>query len=171
MFKSSGYQRKDIERTLMHKTELSKIWVFTAVTMKKAVFWDIKIQSIPHRRHITSPLQELSQLMLCKIWGLHGHDYEEWVKIPKYLYQGTLCSILGKEICYKPEGRWLETWTDKWFLLIYLILPAAQAAGFTQPLTEMRIRSRKIMFLGSKARLTPTANKFTAVSRLSTCNP
>jgi hypothetical protein len=31
--------------------------VFTAVTMKNAVFWDIKTQFILHRRHITSPLQ------------------------------------------------------------------------------------------------------------------
>jgi hypothetical protein len=29
----------------------------TAVTMKNAVFWDIKTQFVPHRRHITSPLQ------------------------------------------------------------------------------------------------------------------
>jgi hypothetical protein len=26
--------------------------VFTAVTMKNGVFWDIKIQFLPHRRHI-----------------------------------------------------------------------------------------------------------------------
>jgi hypothetical protein len=31
--------------------------VFTAVTMKNAIFWDIKTQFVPHRRHITSPLQ------------------------------------------------------------------------------------------------------------------
>jgi hypothetical protein len=31
--------------------------VFTTVTMKNAVFWDIKTQFLPHRRHITSPLQ------------------------------------------------------------------------------------------------------------------
>jgi hypothetical protein len=31
--------------------------VFTAVTMKNAVFWDIKTQFVPHRRHVTSPLQ------------------------------------------------------------------------------------------------------------------
>jgi hypothetical protein len=31
--------------------------VSTAVTMKNAIFWDIKTQFIPHRRHITSPLQ------------------------------------------------------------------------------------------------------------------
>jgi hypothetical protein len=33
-----------------------KLEVFTAVTMKNAVFWDIK-KFIRHRRHITSPLQ------------------------------------------------------------------------------------------------------------------
>jgi hypothetical protein len=31
--------------------------VCTAVTMKNVVFWDIKTQFVPHRRHITSPLQ------------------------------------------------------------------------------------------------------------------
>jgi hypothetical protein len=30
--------------------------VFTAVTMKNVVFWDIKALFVPHRRHITSPL-------------------------------------------------------------------------------------------------------------------
>jgi hypothetical protein len=30
---------------------------FTAVTMKNVVFWDIDTQFVPHRRHITSPLQ------------------------------------------------------------------------------------------------------------------
>jgi hypothetical protein len=31
--------------------------VFTAVTMKNVVFWDIKTQFVLHRRHITSLLQ------------------------------------------------------------------------------------------------------------------
>jgi hypothetical protein len=31
--------------------------VFTAVTMKDVVFWDIKTQFVLHRRHVTSPLQ------------------------------------------------------------------------------------------------------------------
>jgi hypothetical protein len=31
--------------------------VFTAVTMKNVVFWDIKTQFVFHRRHITSPLE------------------------------------------------------------------------------------------------------------------
>jgi hypothetical protein len=34
-----------------------KFEAFRAVTMKNAVFWDIKSQFIPHRKHITSPLQ------------------------------------------------------------------------------------------------------------------
>jgi hypothetical protein len=32
----------------------------TAVTMKNAVFWDIRTQFIPHRKHITCPLQSLA---------------------------------------------------------------------------------------------------------------
>jgi hypothetical protein len=31
--------------------------VFTAMTMKSVVLWDIKTQFVLHRRHITSPLQ------------------------------------------------------------------------------------------------------------------
>jgi hypothetical protein len=31
--------------------------VITAVTMKNVVFWVIETQFLPHRRHITSPLQ------------------------------------------------------------------------------------------------------------------
>jgi hypothetical protein len=46
----------------------SKIYVrsglFMAVTMKNAAFWDIKTQTVPHRRHINSPLQNR---ILCKI--------------------------------------------------------------------------------------------------------
>jgi hypothetical protein len=34
--------------------------IYTAVTMKIAVFWDIKIQFVPHMRHIISPLQSLA---------------------------------------------------------------------------------------------------------------
>jgi hypothetical protein len=31
--------------------------LFTAVTMKNVVFWDINTQFVPYRRHITPPLQ------------------------------------------------------------------------------------------------------------------
>jgi hypothetical protein len=36
---------------------LYRFEVLTAVTMKNVVFWDIKTQFVPQRRHITSPLQ------------------------------------------------------------------------------------------------------------------
>jgi hypothetical protein len=36
---------------------LVRFYVLTAVAMKNAVFWDIKTQFVPHRRHITSLLQ------------------------------------------------------------------------------------------------------------------
>jgi hypothetical protein len=49
--------------------------VFTAVTMKNAFFWDIETQFVRDKKHITSPLRSL--LMLCKIWGFQGCDYEE----------------------------------------------------------------------------------------------
>jgi hypothetical protein len=39
------------------ETVLLSFEVFTAVTMKNAVFWDIKPQFVRNRRNITSPLQ------------------------------------------------------------------------------------------------------------------
>jgi hypothetical protein len=45
--------------------------------MKNGVFWDIKPQFLPHRRHIISSAGS-SQLMLCKILGFYGGDYEKW---------------------------------------------------------------------------------------------
>jgi hypothetical protein len=34
-----------------------RLEVFKAGTMKNVVFWDIKIQLVPHRKHIISSLQ------------------------------------------------------------------------------------------------------------------
>jgi hypothetical protein len=48
----------------------------TAVTVKNAVFWDIKTQFVHHRRHYVS-VTEPSRLMLCNLWGFHSGDYEE----------------------------------------------------------------------------------------------
>jgi hypothetical protein len=48
----------------------------------KNVFWGVKSEFVRHRRHITTPLP--SQLMLCKISGFRGGDYEE-------------CRLLGYE--------------------------------------------------------------------------
>jgi hypothetical protein len=50
--------------------------VFTAVAMRNGSFWDIKSLFVPHRKHYVSAT-EPSRLMLCKIWGFHGGDYEE----------------------------------------------------------------------------------------------
>jgi hypothetical protein len=48
---------------------------------------------------------------------------------------------------------------------IYLILPAALALGFTQPLTDTSAKSRKIiMFLGSRTRPVHRADSLAAIS-------
>jgi hypothetical protein len=49
--------------------------ILTAVTMKTVVFWDIKPQFVPHRRHYFSATEN-SRLILCKISDFHGGDYE-----------------------------------------------------------------------------------------------
>jgi hypothetical protein len=43
--------------------------------MKTAVFCDIETQFVPHRKHITSPLQ--SPASKCYVRRLQGDDYEE----------------------------------------------------------------------------------------------
>jgi hypothetical protein len=40
------------ERVIFVRSE-----VFTAGTVKNDIFWDIKTQFVPHRRHMTCPLQ------------------------------------------------------------------------------------------------------------------
>jgi hypothetical protein len=50
--------------------------VLMAVAMERAVFWDIKTQFLPHRKHYVSA-RETSRLRLCKICVFHGSDYEE----------------------------------------------------------------------------------------------
>jgi hypothetical protein len=47
--------------------------VFTAVTVKNAVFWDRKPQFLPHRKYYVSAT-EPSRLMPCKLWGFHSGD-------------------------------------------------------------------------------------------------
>jgi hypothetical protein len=58
---------------------------------------------------------------------------------------------MAKTLCYKPEGRWFQ-------ILLH------NALGFTQPLTEMSIRSRKIMFVRSRARSVSRPDNLTAIS-------
>jgi hypothetical protein len=52
------------------------IFYLTFINAANTVFWGIKMQLVPHRKHITSPT-EPSLLMRCKILGFHGGDYEE----------------------------------------------------------------------------------------------
>jgi hypothetical protein len=53
--------------------------VFTAVTMRNAVFWDIEnpVRTSEEPRHASATKHDM--LILCKIWGSHGsdHDYEK----------------------------------------------------------------------------------------------
>jgi hypothetical protein len=64
----SSYLTGDILR-LRYRVQKGYCYVrleVKAVTMKNVVFWDIKTQFLPHRRYITSPLQNPEKLMLCK---------------------------------------------------------------------------------------------------------
>jgi hypothetical protein len=70
-FRSFAEMRRNVRHAGLCRTLERKLWfvcgseialevrfeVFTAVTMKNVVFWDIKPQSVLHRRHIMSPLQ------------------------------------------------------------------------------------------------------------------
>jgi hypothetical protein len=54
------FMQMDINGTLLfaYGREIAvRFEVFPAVTMKNAVFWDEQTHFVPHRKHITSPLQ------------------------------------------------------------------------------------------------------------------
>jgi hypothetical protein len=60
----TAHMTTQIKRTDIHASSeiraqdfIVRFEVFTAVTMKNVVFWDIKTHFVLHRRHITSPLQ------------------------------------------------------------------------------------------------------------------
>jgi hypothetical protein len=61
-------------------------------------------------------------------------------------------SVVVKALCYKPEGRGFEPrWSE--YLNLTNLSGSTRHWGFTQPVTEMSTRNRKIiMFLGSKVR-------------------
>jgi hypothetical protein len=72
--------------------------------------------------------------------------------------------VVVKPLCFKPVGRGFETLRGEYIFSIYLILSAALGPEvYTQPLTEMSTRSRKIMFLGSKERPVRRADNLTAI--------
>jgi hypothetical protein len=56
--------------------------VFTAVTMKNAVFWEIKTQFVSHKEIHYVSSRAPSRLMLCKIRRFHGGGYGEWDDTP-----------------------------------------------------------------------------------------
>jgi hypothetical protein len=64
-------------RLTIHYENYVRIADFTAVTMKSAVFWAIKTQFVPHRKHYIAAT-EPNRLILCKILGFHSGDYEEF---------------------------------------------------------------------------------------------
>jgi hypothetical protein len=83
-----------------HVGEYARFVVFTAVTMKNAVFWDIKTQFVPHRTHVSAT--ELNQLMLCKICGFHIGDYEEWRLLPRGTVTESYMSLLPESTLCRP---------------------------------------------------------------------
>jgi hypothetical protein len=61
----------------------ARFMVSTAVTMEKAVFWYLKAQFVPHRKHHVSAT-EPSRLILFKSWDFDDGDYEEYrLLVPK----------------------------------------------------------------------------------------
>jgi hypothetical protein len=58
------------------RIQIVRFEVLTAVTMKNAVFWDINTVRISQETHYVSATKH-SRLILCKIWGFQGGDYEE----------------------------------------------------------------------------------------------
>jgi hypothetical protein len=65
-----------VNTTAMFRTKTLKIYVrcevFTAVTIRNAVFWDKDAQKMHY-----FPAIESSLLMQCKIWSIQGGDYKE----------------------------------------------------------------------------------------------
>jgi hypothetical protein len=47
----SGISHNESRRGTLHRVRCE---VFTVVTMKNVVFWDIKNQFVPHRKHISA---------------------------------------------------------------------------------------------------------------------
>jgi hypothetical protein len=68
-------------------------------------------------------------------------------------------SIVVEALCYKADGRGFEIRSGELILSIFLILPAALGFG----VYSASIRSRKIMFLGNRARLVLNADNLTTI--------
>jgi hypothetical protein len=88
---------------------------------------------------------------------------EEWEAEFLHIYTRARGSVVVKAICYKPEGLCSKADEVNELFSIYLFLPSALGPEFTQPLTEMTIRSRKILFLRSRAWTVHRDGNFTAI--------
>jgi hypothetical protein len=76
-----------------------------------------------------------------------------------YMLSGARGSVLVKALCYKPGSR-----SDEVIFLNVSNPSGCTSLGFTQSLTEMSTRNRKIiMFLGSRARPVLRADNLTAI--------
>jgi hypothetical protein len=117
--------------------------------MKNAVFWDVKTQFVPHRRHNVSAT-EPSQLMLCKIWGFHGGDYEEYRLLGRYAvlpfnnrrFGETSASIIRvKIICEQETLAVTSNWRPQRRSTITLMM---EALGFSETSVLTRTTMRNI---------------------------
>jgi hypothetical protein len=71
--------------------------------MRNAVFWDIKKGHTLQERYYVSTTKP-SQLMLCKIWGYRGGNYEECRLLG---CKKPISYITGNTLCRLTEPCWL----------------------------------------------------------------
>jgi hypothetical protein len=120
--------------------------------------------SLPQRKSgqglkLTTHLQSVARLI--KVASIHSLPHKSLWHSARLVKQGDNFTnfiqfyvswarsiIVVEALCYKPEGREFKTRWGELIFSIYLILPGPLGLGFTQPLTEMSTRSRKIMFWG-----------------------
>jgi hypothetical protein len=86
---------------------------FTAMTMKNAIFWNLKTQFVPHRKYYISAT-EPSWLMLCKIWGLRDCEYEELLVTANVVLACWLFSPWWWMQYFPPKGRFLQESPRRW---------------------------------------------------------
>jgi hypothetical protein len=78
--------------------------ICTEVTMKNALFRNMKTQLIPRKKHIISPPQSPARLMLCRIRGFQGGDYESCRLL---VYKISVRTSLGTHYISATEPSWL----------------------------------------------------------------
>jgi hypothetical protein len=78
-----------------HLLRCVRFEIFTAVTMKNVVFLDMKTQLVPHRTHITSPLQSPASECCCNILGFQSGDCEECRLLGAFLRSVLLLLVTG----------------------------------------------------------------------------